>query len=697
MSESSHARDEWLEAQLRAVPLPEGFFERLRQIPLPLCEDETLDALLREVPIPAGLLPRLRRLPRTSTWQVRMHGWATAVSLFLLFSLWHLGLTMSMVGALPEMGWSYQWGKKQPFVRSGGIAEPVSMNSLLAEQSPGREASSGASFSWEPDPLRVEVAPSVAESSPSVLPRPDWPLRRWGVAREDLTLAKTLVKWPMMGSPGSMDWEDLWTVPLPSPRGVDPPLVPGFPWGEYRRWGVHPFVIPASDPSLAISEVPLGVAPASFELARMYLAQGMLPPREAIRTEEFLAAMDYGYPMPRSGEQIRLGMWAGPSMFRGGPFQMLQVGVQAEMLPDGDRPGTDATLVLDCSRSMQWGARWKLILDALGLLKTRLGTNDRIHVVFFQTQAFPAAEDLRREDVPELIEVLTHLEPSGSTNAAEGLRHGYAVARRYAGQAGRQNRVILLTDGLVVLDSSATQRVESLVSEAAAEGIHLDVVDLGQERLDDQPAPYLTRLAELAGGKAHRAGSAKQILWALLESITGRTQRVAADVRLRVRFNSRAVVSYRLLGHESKAIVGLKPPQLETDFYSGQSGTVLYEMRLASGPANEVIATAELSWRDPRTGQSKSVEQKLPRKQVASTVLQSPLPLQAAMLAAQTAEVLRESPFAGWIPTAGHPKAVLEAGRQLDSRLQAWPSVQQMMQLLEKAVTAKPYRPGGIR
>jgi len=346
---------------------------------------------------------------------------------------------------------------------------------------------------------------------------------------------------------------------------------------------------------------------------------------------------------------------------------------------------------------MQWGARWELILQALELLKSRLGPKDRIHVVLFDTQAFAAAEDLGREDISELLEVLAHQEPTGSTNAAEGLRHGYALARRYAGQQRRNNRVILLTDGLVVFEPSVGRRIESLVEESAREGIRLDVVDLGQERLDDQPESSLVRLAELGGGKAYRAASARQILWALLESITGQVQRVAADVRVRVVFNPRAVISYRLLGHESKAIVGLTPPRLETDFYSGQSGTVLYEVRLAPGAADEVIATAELSWRDPRTGQSKSVQQKLQRKQAAGSVLQSPLPLQAAMLAAQTAEVLRESPFAGWIPAVGQPKAVLEAGRQLDSRILAWPSVQQMLDLLEKAVTAKPYRASGIR
>lgn len=694
MSEPPLQRDDWLDAQLKAVSLPEGLMDRLRQIPL--TDSQLLDGLVREVPIPEGLLRRLRRVPFEPSWQVRVHGWATAVGLFLLFGLWHVGWAICMIGSVPGMGWAVKT-PTEPFHRIGQLAEPIPVNLLVATQSPFEASSEKESSEGEACGIRLEVAPPLVKAVPPSPTGIDWSQRWWGLRREELSLATTLLKWPMMASPLSIDTEDLWTVPLPAPRGVDPPLVPGFPWGEYRRWGVHPFVAPAAHPALSVSEVPLEVAPSSFELARTYLSRGMLPPREAIRTEEFLAAVDYGYPMPRPGEQLRLGIWAGPSLFRGGQFHMIQLGVQAALLPDGPRPGTSITLVLDCSSSMQWGSRWGLIVQALQLLKGRLSPKDRIHVVVFHHQAFVVAEELSPEDLPELIQVLAHQEPAGSTNAAEGLRHGYALARRYAGKQDRQNRMILLTDGLVAMDPAVSRKIESLVKEATSEGIYLDVVDLGQERLDDQPEPSLTRLAQLGGGNAYRATSSRHILWALLESITGRSQRVAADVRLRVMFNPRVVISYRLLGHESRAIVGLKPPRLEAEFYSGQSGTVLYEVRLAGGGPEDLIATAELCWRDPHSGESKLVQQKLLRKHLAGSVLQSPLPLQAAMLAAQTAEVLRESPYAGWIPTVGHPKGVLEAGRQLDSRVQAWPSVQQILDLLEKAVTAKPYRPPAIR
>ena len=53
--------DPKLDARLRAVPLPEGLIQRLRQVAL--ADDAGLDAALTEMPLPAGLLGRLRGIP----------------------------------------------------------------------------------------------------------------------------------------------------------------------------------------------------------------------------------------------------------------------------------------------------------------------------------------------------------------------------------------------------------------------------------------------------------------------------------------------------------------------------------------------------------------------------------------------------------------------------------------------------------
>ncbi len=52
--------DEWVENQLRQVPVPGGLLKRLRTVAL--ADDDALDAALRDVPMPAGLVQELAKL-----------------------------------------------------------------------------------------------------------------------------------------------------------------------------------------------------------------------------------------------------------------------------------------------------------------------------------------------------------------------------------------------------------------------------------------------------------------------------------------------------------------------------------------------------------------------------------------------------------------------------------------------------------
>ena len=92
---------------------------------------------------------------------------------------------------------------------------------------------------------------------------------------------------------------ELKKVPGPQPLGINPPLVPAFDLRYYIKYRMFPFVQPAAHAKLQTSVVPLGIDAASYELTRRYLEDGQLPPADAIRTEDFLAAIDYAYPARR--------------------------------------------------------------------------------------------------------------------------------------------------------------------------------------------------------------------------------------------------------------------------------------------------------------------------------------------------------------------------------------------------------------
>lgn len=690
MTNPDYNSDVWLDDQLRDVPVPDGLLDRLGRIAA--MSDAELDAALRDVPLPQGLLLRLRHTVEVRLRLMRLRQLALAASLMLAVGLWYGGLVLSMVASSrPEL--PAPRGSSRPLVTveladARGQAMPEIGG---IERSPNEE---GPMVAGEPDVVGQAIA--LAQVEPRAARGPD-SSASIGFLRFESDWDTTLPRWPL-GYPtlGTDPDDPPWPVPLPSPRGIDPPIVRGFDPIFYSEFGVWPFVRPDVHPALAVSQVPLAVDTSSYDLAARYLAHGMLPPRGPLRTEEFLAAMDYAYPQPRAGQMVGLALAGGPSPFRGGEYKLLQVGVQAEVVRDHDRPGTRMTLALDISSSMEWGGRLEMVARALDQLKTRLGRQDRISVVLFSERADVLGEDLTRDDLGQLVDVLREIPPSGSTNVAAGLRQAYALAARYAGVDGCLSRVVLLTDGLAEMAPDTGPRIEQLLAEAATHGIGLDAVDLGQERPGDRLEAVLTRLAAAGSGKVRRATSADQVRWAILETATGRSQAVASDVRLRVAFNPATVEGVRLLGHESKSIIGLGAPRMEAELRSGQSGTALYELRLKPGGGNDV-AVAEVTWLDPKTGQPHSLVRKLLRNEFSAKIDQAPLYLQAAAIAAQTAEILRESPFARLVPAVGSPAAVVAMSRVLDSRLQSRPSFREMVGLMEKAVNAKPYRSGGRR
>ena len=80
--------------------------------------------------------------------------------------------------------------------------------------------------------------------------------------------------------------------------------------------------------------MPLAVEPSSYELARRYLERNELPPADRVRTEEFLAAVDYNFPKPKQ-QSLGLTVAGGPSPISGEGFCLLQVGVQARQTDHG--------------------------------------------------------------------------------------------------------------------------------------------------------------------------------------------------------------------------------------------------------------------------------------------------------------------------------------------------------------------------
>jgi len=684
------AEDADLDAVIRAVRVPAGLLGRLRQAALET--DEGLDAALRHVPLPPAVMGQLRQVPRGHLWLQRLTRWAVAASLLIGIGLSYVG---AMVGLLMA---AYPAGNRPPTelaTWTGEMLEDGGNGSagFIAAVPSGRAA--GDRATGEPQVAGPEIRLAEGAAGPRIRPPAiDLP------ANADLLLEGSRWSEPdgVLTSHSDFDnLSDLKLVPPLVPRGIDPPLVPGFPLRFWIEHGVNPAVFPAAHPVLQTSVVPLDIGTSSYELMRRYLEDDNLPlsrvMAKVIRTEEFLAAVDYEFPSP-SRRALGLSAAAGPSPFGNPGLKMLQIGVQARQPRDQQHPPVRLVLAVDVSASMRWGGRLEMIRRAMGRVVEQMGPADLISLVAFSDQSDLLLEDAGRDAAEDLMAAVDWLSAQKSTNLGAGLRRAYSVAQHGSAGNNTRTKVVLLTDGRVEVDLGTAHWIEQRLAEAAGRGIVLEVVDLGQ---DEELDPQLASFARCGGGGAHRATTADQIGWALREIITEEPQLVAAGVRLKVHFNTKTVVAYRLLGHEAKAIAGLMPASPQADFHAGQWATALYEIQLAPGGGEEV-AVAELSWQDPAGSWAhrRSVELKVRRSQFAASLLESPLSLQEAVLVAQAAEVLRQSPFARAVRGKSRSMAwVLALAEQVDSRLYRRQSFLDFIVLMRQADQAKPYRSGG--
>ena len=224
-------------------------------------------------------------------------------------------------------------------------------------------------------------------------------------------------------------------------RGLDWPLVPGSNYFFLARYGFHPFVSPAADPRLQSIVAPLGGDGSSFELTRRWLEDKELPPPDEVRTEDFLAAMNYDFPHPTQ-EALAITMAGGPSPFGGEGFWLLQVGVQAREIPRGPRPPVHLVFVVDASASMSWGGRIEMIRRALKEWSAGLSPGDRLSLVSFSEDARLLIQDVGREEIDQFAAAVRSLAAEGPTNVSAGLGKAYGSGRAGIGQgpSGRSPR-----------------------------------------------------------------------------------------------------------------------------------------------------------------------------------------------------------------------------------------------------------------
>ena len=422
------------------------------------------------------------------------------------------------------------------------------------------------------------------------------------------------------------------------PLGLNPPNGAAFDDVFFKDYGTNPFIDTEDD---HFSTFGMDVDTASYSVTRRYLRDGLLPPPEAVRVEEFINAFDYNYDPPLH-EAFAIHIEGAPSKFgEGKRLQLLRIGIQGQVVPTEDRKDAVLTFVIDVSGSMAMENRLGLVKRSLRLLVEQLRPGDEVGIVIYGSRAKVLLPHTGVEERRRILRAIDSLAPEGATNAEEGLRMGYDLALKNA-RFGSINRVILCSDGVANVGQTGPDAILREIRAHVEEGITLTTIGFGMGNFNDI---LMEQLANKGNGSYAYVDTLDEARRIFVENLTGTLQVIARDAKVQVDFNPRVVSRFRLLGYENRRLDYEDFRDDDADggeIGSGHSVTALYEIKLHEGAVGQ-LATVFIRHEDPDTRQVTEVSKDIFAAELSDAFEDASPEFQLATAIAEFAEILRDS------------------------------------------------------
>ena len=435
-------------------------------------------------------------------------------------------------------------------------------------------------------------------------------------------------------------------------------------WMESADWNTEEYTTFESNRFLSVLTSPLSTFAAdadtsSYALFRRKVLSGDRVTPDSIRTEEMLNYFRYNYPQPKEGEPFGVATEIAPCPWNE-KTMLLLIGLQAEEVKKGDRPGHNLVFLIDTSGSMFGSDRLDLVKRAFLLLLDELDPEDTISIVSYASQDRVVLEGVPAADKTRIMEAISELEAYGSTNGSAGITRAYEIASKYYRKGG-VNRILLATDGDLNVGMTSEGDLARLVAEKKESGISLTCLGVGMGNYKDNK---MEALADYGDGNCRYIDTIYEARKALVEEGGGTFITVAKDVKIQVDFNPAMVKGYRLIGYEDRVMAAEDFANDEKDggeIGSGHRMTALYEIVPADsdfdfGEAESryrnTQATAEnAEWltvsiraKEPEGTESKLYEYPVQNDAVSETMSEN---LRFAAGVAEAGMILRDSEWKG--------------------------------------------------
>jgi Ca-activated chloride channel family protein len=327
---------------------------------------------------------------------------------------------------------------------------------------------------------------------------------------------------------------------------------PGTENEKYRDFEDNPVKQVSAEP---VSTFSIDVDTAAYSVVRRYLRDGVLPPKDAVRTEELINYFNYDYALPDSKDR---------------PFN-------ADIAPAEDRPAANLVFLVDTSGSMNSPDKLPLLKKSLGMLVDQMDESDTIAIVAYAGSAGVVLEPTKGSEKRKIMAALEGFRPAGSTAGAEGIRQAYALAEANFNEEAL-NRVILATDGDFNVGHTENSTLEDYIARKRETGVYLSILGFGRGNYQDE---RMQVLAQAGNGNAAYIDNLMEARKVLVDEMGSTLFSIANDVKIQVEFNPAYVAEYRLIGYETRLLAREDFNNDKVDageVGSGHEVTALYEI-----------------------------------------------------------------------------------------------------------------------
>jgi Ca-activated chloride channel homolog len=336
-----------------------------------------------------------------------------------------------------------------------------------------------------------------------------------------------------------------------------------------------------------LSTFSVDVDTGSYSNVRRMLRNGVRPPADAVRAEEFINYFRYQHPAPADRSRpFRVTTELAPAPWNG-KRQLLMIGIKGYDVPKATLPPANLVFLLDTSGSMDSPDKLPLLKQTLAQLVPQLRAQDRVSIVVYAGSAglvLPPTAGDRQQDI---LDALERLQAGGSTNGGDGIRLAYAMARQ-SFITGGVNRVILATDGDFNVGTVSQDALETLVADQRRSGVALTTLGFGEGNYNDALAE---RLADVGDGNHAYIDTLQEGRKVLVEEMQATLMTIARDVKIQIEFNPAAVSEYRLIGYENRLLKRedfVNDKVDAGDIGAGHEVTALYEITPAGAGADRL-------------------------------------------------------------------------------------------------------------